>query len=120
MSAWTRLVRFQDESGKIRLGQPVDASQDVGLACAAGEPVQVKLIEGDIYDGTVTEETATIKKVSAALAQRIASTVCLPCPRPSVFRSRFWSSRLCDMAAACTRHPRAVQPYPLPRPQLQG
>ena len=67
MTAWTRLVRFEDESGKIYLGQPVDASQDVGLACAAGEPVQMKLISGDIYTGTVTEQTRTIKKVSNQL-----------------------------------------------------
>lgn len=65
MAAWTRLVRFEDQSGKIRLGQPVDASQDVGLACAAGEPVEVKLISGDIFTGTLTEQTATIKKVSS-------------------------------------------------------
>ena len=64
MSAWKRLVRFEDEQGKIQLGEPVDASQDVGLAVANGEKVQVKLIQGDLYNGTVTDQTATIKKVS--------------------------------------------------------
>lgn len=68
MTSWTRLVRFEDESGKVRLGQPVDASQDVGLACAAGEPVQVKLIEGDLFDGKVTENTAVVKKVSCSVS----------------------------------------------------
>lgn len=70
MSSWTRLVRFEDESGDIRLGQPVDESQDVGLACAAGEPVQVKLIDGDLFDGIVTEQTSTIKKVSSSVCQK--------------------------------------------------
>lgn len=66
MSAWSRLVRFEDEQGKVQLGEPVDASQDIGLACAAGEKVQVKLIKGDLYDGIVTDEVATIKRVSDA------------------------------------------------------
>lgn len=67
MSAWQRLVRFEDEQGKIQLGEPVDASQDVGLAVANGEKVEVKLIQGDLYDGTVTDQVATVKKVSFQL-----------------------------------------------------
>lgn len=74
MSAWSRLVRFEDEQGKVQLGEPVDVSQDVGLACAAGEKVQVKLIEGGLYDGIVTDEVATIKRVgdaSTAVYERV-------------------------------------------------
>lgn len=113
MTSWTRLVRFEDESGKVRLGQPVDASQDVGLACAAGEPVQVKLIEGDLFDGKVTENTAVVKKVSCSVSHpmRLGSMANLYSsdhPYPPTF------------PAARTRYSRAMQPHPLSRTQLQG
>lgn len=61
-NAWKRLVRFENAQGQVRLGQPVDPSVDVGLAVAAGEKVEVNLIKGDVFDGTVTSEKDTIKK----------------------------------------------------------
>lgn len=63
-TAWTRLARFVGKSGQVRLGQPVDASIDVGLAVAAGKDVEVHVIDGDVYSGIVTSEKDTIKKVS--------------------------------------------------------
>ena len=63
MSAWTRLVRFVAQDGQIRLGQPVDALLDVGLAVAAGKTVEVSLIHGDVFTGTVSSEKATICSV---------------------------------------------------------
>lgn len=63
MSTWSRLVRFQDASGDVHLGQPVDAKQDVGLAVAEGKTVEVYLIEGDLYTGTVTHTKAQVVKV---------------------------------------------------------
>ena len=63
-NAWTRLVRFVGPDGKVHLGQPVDASIDVGLAVAPGETVEVFIVEGDIHTGTVTSEKSTISTVS--------------------------------------------------------
>lgn len=56
-------MRFVGHSGQIRLGQPVDASVDVGLAFAGGKEVKVNIINGDVYSGTVSSEEDTIKKV---------------------------------------------------------
>lgn len=63
MSAWTRLVRFVGQDGQTRLGQPVDKSVDVGLDFAAGKHVEVNVIDGDVYTGTVSDKKDTIKKV---------------------------------------------------------
>ena len=68
MSAWTRLVGFVAQDGQIRLGQPVDASLDVGLAVAAGKTVAVSLAHGDIFTGTVSGEKATIYSVGHPFA----------------------------------------------------
>lgn len=53
---WKSLVRFVGRAGQHRLGQPVDATLDVGLAVAEGRKVEVNVIEGDIFTGTVTNE----------------------------------------------------------------
>lgn len=63
MSAWTRLVRFVGKDGQTRLGQPVDASVDVGTAVFSGKDVEVNVIDGEVYSGTVSNEKDTIKKV---------------------------------------------------------
>lgn len=70
-NASKRLVRFENPQGQTRLGQPVDPAVDVGLAVAAGEKVEVHLIKRGLYDGTVTSEKDTIKKV------RLRSLVCI-------------------------------------------
>lgn len=64
MANWTRLVRFLDANGQTRLGQPVDASVDVGAAVAAGKLVEVHIIEGDAFNGKVTEKKTVIGQVS--------------------------------------------------------
>ncbi|GFZ47362.1 hypothetical protein JCM24511_05105 [Saitozyma sp. JCM 24511] len=63
MSAWTRLVRFIGQDGQVYLGQPVNASIDVGLAVISGETVVANVIKGDIYSGTVSSKEVTIKKL---------------------------------------------------------
>lgn len=60
---WTRLVRYTGKDGQVRLGQPVDPTVDVGLAVAAGQEVQVYVIDGDVYTGTVTSTKDVVKKV---------------------------------------------------------
>ena len=63
MSAWTRLVRFIGKDGREHLGQPVDPTLDVGLAFKAGEEVKVRVIDGDLFTGTVTEKGDVVVKV---------------------------------------------------------
>lgn len=63
--SWTHLVRFLAvEDGQIHLGQ-VDAEKypDVGLAVYNGDKVNVKLVTGSIFDGTVTKTTMHISTV---------------------------------------------------------
>lgn len=72
---WTRLVRFVDEQGQERLGQPVDEKIDVGLAIAAGEKVEAFLISGDIYDGTVTPQKTTIVKLLSPVSRNDVSII---------------------------------------------
>lgn len=67
--AWTRLVRFLDASGKEHLGQPVDPAVNVGLAVAEGKPVEVYLVQGDLYDGVVTSEKSVIGKLLGPVSQ---------------------------------------------------
>ena len=66
---WTHLVRFQaKEDGQEHLGQ-IDAAKvpDLGLALDRGEPVAAKLIEGDAFQGTVSDRTLTIGTLLAPL-----------------------------------------------------
>jgi hypothetical protein len=63
MPSWSRFVRFRDSQGTVRLGQPVDETIDVGLAVAKGKKVEVYVIEGDAFDGKVTQEKAVIAEV---------------------------------------------------------
>lgn len=59
-------MRFVGRQGQTRFGQPINSSIDVGLAVAAGEDVEVNVIDGDVYTGTVTNEKDTIKQVCSA------------------------------------------------------
>ena len=77
MSAWTRLVRFIAQDGQIRLGQPIDASLDVGLAIASAKTVEVNLIHGDVFTGTVSSDKATIRSVSKSLGVGLFSRLIL-------------------------------------------
>jgi len=62
---WTHLVRFlAEEDGQIHLGQVNHEKwPDVGLAAYNGEKVDVRLINGSIFDGTVTSTTMHISKL---------------------------------------------------------
>ena len=62
---WTHVIRFiAQEDGQIHLGQ-VDSTSypDVGISTYKKEPVQVKLINGSIWDGQITEKTMTVAQV---------------------------------------------------------
>ncbi|EFX06129.1 fumarylacetoacetate hydrolase family protein [Grosmannia clavigera kw1407] len=67
--SWTHLVRFlAKEDGQVHLGQ-IDAAKvpDLGLALEKGETVTVQVVEGDVFDGVVTNRTLTISTVSFGL-----------------------------------------------------
>ncbi len=74
-NTWTRLARFVGQSGAIRLGQPVDPTLDVGLAVAAGEQVEVYVVDGDIFNGTVTAERDAIKQLLAPISSAECSMI---------------------------------------------
>ncbi|KAK2767560.1 hypothetical protein FQN54_003718 [Arachnomyces sp. PD_36] len=62
---WTRLVRFiAEEDGQVHYGE-VDVKQypDVGLATLEGQKIAAKLIQGSIFDGTVTDKSLTIGRL---------------------------------------------------------
>lgn len=75
---WTRLVRYIGQDGETRLGQPVDASIDVGLAVAAGQDVEVYIIDGDLYTGLVSSRKDVIKKIlSPVTREQVGIIRCL-------------------------------------------
>jgi len=83
MSDWTRLVRYVGRDASIRLGQPVDGSIDVGLAVHSGKEVEVNVIHGDIYTGTVSSEKDIIKKVGKPFAMESRAQPTDGCPYSS-------------------------------------
>ena len=62
-------MRYVSKDGNIRLGQPVDLAQDVGLAAAGGHTFKVNVIQGDVFNGTVSSEEDTAEKVSCEFAE---------------------------------------------------
>ncbi|KAL6884458.1 hypothetical protein GGI43DRAFT_426772 [Trichoderma evansii] len=61
MSKWTHLIRFRAvEDGQFHLGQLIDTSRDVGIDCLNGVEVKAFLINGDIFNGTVTNNILTV------------------------------------------------------------
>ena len=64
MPSWTHLIRFEAvEDGRVYLGQPVDTSRDVGLDTVDGTAIEAFRINGDIYNGLVTDQKLTVRKV---------------------------------------------------------
>lgn len=65
MQNWTHLIRFRAvEDGQVHLGQLVDTARDVGIDCLNGVEVKAFLINGDIFNGTVTKNVLTVDHVS--------------------------------------------------------
>lgn len=64
MRSWTHLVRFiAVEDCQVHLGQLVDTTRDVGRDTVDGVEVAVKVTEGTIFDGRVTDEIMHVKQV---------------------------------------------------------
>jgi hypothetical protein len=75
----TGLVRFvpKSDESKVLIGEPVDASIDVGLALYEGKEVQVKAFTGSsiLAPGEPTGNVETIKTVLSPLAQEEVGTI---------------------------------------------
>lgn len=64
MPEWTHLIRFLAvEDDQVHLGQLVDTTRDIGLDSVNGIPIKAYLINGDIFNGKVTRNVYTAKKV---------------------------------------------------------
>ncbi|KAJ5553748.1 hypothetical protein N7494_003126 [Penicillium frequentans] len=76
MSSWTHLVRFiAVEDSQVHLGQLVDTTRDVGRDSADGVKIAVKVIEGTIFDGRVTEEVLHVKQLLAPVTPEQCSYI---------------------------------------------
>lgn len=63
--SWTRLIRFiAEEDGQVHLGE-INSNHhpDIGLAVYSNEKATAKLINGSIFDGTVTDKTLHVAQV---------------------------------------------------------
>ena len=52
------------EDGQIHLGQFVDTTRDIRLGSVSGTEIKAFLINGDIFNGTVTKHVLTVQRVS--------------------------------------------------------
>ncbi|CAK7229865.1 hypothetical protein SBRCBS47491_007392 [Sporothrix bragantina] len=79
LSSFSRLVRFVPKSSAsvILIGQPVDASVDVGLAVRRGEDVRVELFSGSsvLAAGTATGKFDVIDRILSPLALNEVGTI---------------------------------------------
>lgn len=75
----TGLVRFvpKGDDSKILLGEPVDASVDVGAAVRKGEEVKINVYSGSsVLDvGTPTGEKAVLGRILSPLARKEVGTI---------------------------------------------
>ncbi|RAL02409.1 fumarylacetoacetate hydrolase family protein [Aspergillus ibericus CBS 121593] len=81
-STFSRLVRFIPKSNpsKVLIGEPVDASVDVGLAVYQGKDVAVRPFSGNsvLSPGQKTDATETIERILSPLAQtEVGSIRCI-------------------------------------------
>ncbi|KAK6543586.1 hypothetical protein TWF694_000329 [Orbilia ellipsospora] len=70
MATWKNLIRFiAEEDGQEHLGD-VDASQypDVGVSIHDGQKVTARVINGSIFDGTVTDKTLTVARLLSPIS----------------------------------------------------
>ncbi|CAM1508576.1 Fc.00g054240.m01.CDS01 [Cosmosporella sp. VM-42] len=70
MPNWTHLIRFTAvEDGQAHLGQLVDTSKDVGIESFNGAEIKAYLINGDMFNGTVTNKVLTVDHLLAPVTQ---------------------------------------------------
>ncbi|TQS31658.1 hypothetical protein Golomagni_08054, partial [Golovinomyces magnicellulatus] len=70
MPAWTHLIRFKAvEDGQVHLGQLVDTSRDVGVDSVSGSTIKAYLINGDVFNGVVTDKVYTVSHLLSPIAR---------------------------------------------------
>ncbi|KAF8076781.1 hypothetical protein FPV67DRAFT_1472650 [Lyophyllum atratum] len=68
---WTRLIRFvANETSRVHIGEPVDATLDVGLAAHQGKTIKAYEIVGSALDAgaQVTKKILTVKSLLTPLS----------------------------------------------------
>jgi 2-keto-4-pentenoate hydratase/2-oxohepta-3-ene-1,7-dioic acid hydratase in catechol pathway len=68
---WSRLIRFvAAETSRVHIGEPVDASLDVGLAASEGKPIKAHEIIGSTLDSAaqVSSNVLTVAKLLTPLS----------------------------------------------------
>lgn len=66
-ASWTRLIRFVN-NGKVYLGEPILGGEtDIAALIAAGKKVEAKVIDGDAFEGTVTDQTLSVDELLGPL-----------------------------------------------------
>ncbi|KAI1245125.1 hypothetical protein MGN70_012014 [Eutypa lata] len=99
--AWTRLIKFQDEDGFIRHGEPlIDSPEDLGRLLETGNLTAHELVGQDLLSMRLTEKIFHVKKLVGPLdpkdvpilrcvglnyAKHIKETGRDPPPYPSIF-----------------------------------
>ncbi|KAJ4176993.1 hypothetical protein NW755_014109 [Fusarium falciforme] len=97
-ATWTRFVRFISTDDRELCGEPIDQDVDVGLAIAAGQSVEVRLLDrpSAVDESQFTGQTAFIKTLLSPLSTQEVTTIrCiglnfkdhaaeLNCPLPSI------------------------------------
>lgn len=70
MAKATHIIRFiANEDNRIHLGQLVDTSRDVGLDSYEGKEIKAYLINGTIFDASVTSHVYTVKQLLSPVSQ---------------------------------------------------
>ncbi|KAF5320906.1 hypothetical protein D9619_000720 [Psilocybe cf. subviscida] len=75
---WTRLIRFiAAETSRVHIGEPVDATLDVGLAAAKGQTIKAYEIVGSALNpaAQVTKKQLTVSKLLAPLSNEEVKVV---------------------------------------------
>ncbi|KAJ6532261.1 hypothetical protein DFH09DRAFT_1044220 [Mycena vulgaris] len=70
---WTRLIRFiAAETAQVHIGQPIDATLDVGLAAYRGDVIKAHEIVGSALDpaSRVSSTVLTVKQLLSPLARQ--------------------------------------------------
>lgn len=66
--AWTRLIKFQDEDGFIRHGEPlIDSPEDLGRLLETGNLTAHELVGQDLLSMRLTEKIFHVKKLVGPL-----------------------------------------------------
>ncbi len=66
--AWTRLIKFQDEEGVLRHGEPlIDSPEDLGRLLEAGNLTAQELVGQDLLSMRSTEKIFQVKKLVGPL-----------------------------------------------------